>query len=467
MKLSFLGATETVTGSKYLVEHGGQRLLVDCGLFQGPKNLRLRNWSALPVAPDSLHAVVLTHAHLDHCGYLPVLVREGYRGPVYCTPASMELCEIMLRDSARLQEEQADFANRHGFSKHRQALPLYTVDDAQRALRLLTPRGFDECFTLAGGISLRLLPAGHILGAASVVVHWDHQVLAFSGDLGRYHGPIMRAPTPPVHADYLVVESTYGDRLHPAADPEPALAEVFARTFARGGVVVIPCFTVGRAQAILLHIARLRISGRMARVPVFLDSPMACDVTDIYRHHILEHRLTMSEAQALGQAAIMTRTVEQSKRIAEQQGPMVIIAGSGMATGGRVLHHLSRYAPDARNTIVLVGHQAAGTRGAALADGSPTLKIHGEYVRIHAHVESIETLSAHADYEELLRWMGSLQRAPSHTFVTHGEPAAADALRRRIEERLHWPCEVPTYRQCVDLDASAVQGTAPPAISRA
>lgn len=282
MKLTFLGATETVTGSKYLVEHGGRRVLIDCGLFQGTKNLRLRNWNPLPLAPDTLDAVVLTHAHIDHTGYLPVLVREGYRGPVYCTAATAELCDIMLRDSARLQEEEAEFANRHGYSKHHPAQPLYTLDDAQRALRLLKPVALDECTTLGGGLAFRLLPAGHILGAASVVMHGNHKVLAFSGDLGRYHDPIMQPPRPPAHADYLVVESTYGDRLHPASDPENELAMLFDTTFARGGVVVMPCFTVGRAQEILHYIARLKASGRMARVPVFLDSPMATDVTDCF-----------------------------------------------------------------------------------------------------------------------------------------------------------------------------------------
>ncbi|MGU7780946.1 MBL fold metallo-hydrolase RNA specificity domain-containing protein [Burkholderia sp. PU8-34] len=452
MKLTFLGATETVTGSKYLVEHGDQRVLVDCGLFQGTKNLRLRNWNPLPVPPDSLDAVVLTHAHLDHSGYLPALARDGYRGPVYCTAATAELCEIMLRDSARLQEEEADFANRHGYSKHHPARPLYTTDDTLRVLRQFTPCAFDERIALGSALSFRLLPAGHILGAASVVMNWHHKVLAFSGDLGRRHDPIMRPPMPPAHADYVVVESTYGDRLHPESDPENELAALFEKTFSRGGVVVIPCFTVGRAQEILHYIARLTASGRMARMPVYLDSPMASDVTTVYRHHLLEHRLTLSEADALGHAATMTRTVDQSKAISEHRGPMVIIAGSGMATGGRVLHHLSRYAPDARNTIALVGYQAAGTRGAALAAHEPTLKIHGEYVRVRAQVESITTLSAHADYEEILQWLGAMQRPPVRTFVTHGEPAAADALRRRIEERLHGACEVPTYRQTVDLD---------------
>ncbi|WP_042301643.1 MBL fold metallo-hydrolase RNA specificity domain-containing protein [Paraburkholderia kururiensis] len=462
MKLTFLGATETVTGSKYLLEAGGLRILIDCGLFQGTKNLRLRNWGELPVPVDSLDAVILTHAHIDHSGYLPVLARNGYRGPVYCTPGTLDLCEVMLRDSARLQEEEAEFANRHGYSKHHPALPLYTVDDAERVLRQFVPRDFDVPTPLNERVAFRLLPAGHILGAASVVLCCGHKLIAFSGDLGRPNDPIMRAPAPPVHANYLVVESTYGDRLHEPGDPIDELEALFSKTFARGGVVVMPCFAVGRAQEILHYIAQLKATGRMPNVPVYLDSPMATSVTDIYRHHLREHRLTLSQAEAIGKAAIMVRTVDQSKAIGEHRGPMVIIAGSGMATGGRVLHHLKAYAPDPRNTIALVGYQAAGTRGAALAAHEPSIKIHGEYVRVRAHVETISSLSAHADYSETLAWLGHLSLAPERTFVTHGEPAAADALRRRIEETLHWRCEVPTWMQSVELPELADHPDAEP-----
>ncbi|MPW23714.1 MBL fold metallo-hydrolase [Paraburkholderia sp. CNPSo 3157] len=452
MKLTFLGASETVTGSKYLLEEPDVRILIDCGLFQGVKNLRLRNWAPLPVPADSIDAVILTHAHIDHSGYLPLLVRNGFHGAVYCTPGTAALCEIMLRDSARLQEEEADYANRHGFSKHYPALPLYTLDDAERALRLFVPCPFDNPIDLMRGISFRFLPAGHILGAASVVMCRNHKVLAFSGDVGRQEDPIMRAPAPLAHADYLVVESTYGDRLHPDTNPEDELARIFNKTFAKGGVVVIPCFAVGRAQEILYYISKLKENGRMANVPVYLDSPMATSVTEVYRKHLDEHRLTMSEASAIDKAAIQTRTVDQSKAIASHQGPMVIIAGSGMATGGRVLHHLSLYASDPRNTIVLVGFQAAGTRGAALAAHEPSIKVHGEYVRVRANVESIASLSAHADYRELLQWLSSLTDAPSRVFVTHGEPVAADAMRRRISETFGWPCEVPVYQQTVELE---------------
>ncbi|TAM01623.1 MAG: MBL fold metallo-hydrolase [Paraburkholderia sp.] len=455
MKLTFLGAAETVTGSRYLLDAAGKRVLIDCGLFQGTKNLRQRNWAPLPVPASSIDAIILTHAHIDHCGYLPVLARDGFRGPVYCTPGTADLCEVMLHDSARLQEEEAAFANRHGYSKHHPALPLYTVEDAERALRLIRPHEFDTPAALNARLGFRLLPAGHILGAASIVLSSNHTLLAFSGDLGRPNDPLMRAPLPPAHADYLVVESTYGDRLHAASDPEDELAQMFARTFARGGIVVMPCFAVGRAQEILYYIARLKETGRMASVPVYLDSPMAISVTGLYRRHMREHRLTLSQLHAIDHAMFTARTVEESKAIAGRRGPMVIIAGSGMATGGRVLHHLALYAPDPRNTIALVGYQAAGTRGAALAAHAPAIKLHGEYVRVRAEVAAISSLSAHSDYGETLDWLGGLTCPPLRTFVTHGEPAAADALRRRITETLGWRCEVPGYLESVDLPEPA------------
>lgn len=451
MKLTFLGATETVTGSKYLLEDAGRRILIDCGLFEGTKNLRLRNWAPLPFPVDTIDAVILTHAHIDHSGYLPVLARMGYRGPIYASRGTSDLCDVMLRDSARLQEEEAAFANRHGYSKHHPALPLYTLDDAQRAIKQLVPCDFDEPVRLSEQASFRLLPAGHILGAASAVIAVNGKLIAFSGDLGRFSDPIMREPTPLTHADYLVVESTYGDRLHADSDPLAELEAIFTRTFKHGGVVIIPSFAVGRAQTILHYIAQLKESGRMANVPVFLDSPMAIAVTDLYRRHLREHRLTMSQSDAIGKAATMVSTVDQSKEVTGRRGPMVVIAGSGMVTGGRVLHHLKAFGPDARNTIVLVGYQAAGTRGAALEAHSPTLKIHGEYIPIRAKVESISSLSAHADYSETLRWLSSISIPPERTFITHGEPASADALRRRIEEKLHWRCEVPTYLEAVEL----------------
>ncbi|WP_116137709.1 MBL fold metallo-hydrolase RNA specificity domain-containing protein [Trinickia diaoshuihuensis] len=452
MRLTFLGGTETVTGSKYLLEGAGLRILIDCGLFQGTKNLRLRNWAPPPLDPATLDAVVLTHAHIDHSGYLPVLARMGYKGPIYATPGTRDLCGIMLRDAAKLQEEEAEYANRHGFSKHRPALPLYTLEDAERALDLIVAQPFDAPLMLSEHAGFRLLPAGHILGAASVEIHMCGKVIAFTGDVGRPGDPLMRPPAPLASADYLIVESTYGDRLHDTADPLDELEALFTRTFKHGGTVLIPSFAVGRAQSILRYISILKATGRMANVPVFLDSPMAVSVTELYRRHLTEHRLTISETDAIGKAAVMVRTVDQSKEISSRRGPMVVIAGSGMATGGRVLHHLKAFAPDSRNAIALVGYQAAGTRGAALAQHAPAIKLHGEYVPVRASVESISSLSAHADYAEMLDWLGKLARAPARTFVTHGEPAAADALRRRIGEQLHWPCEVPAYLETVELE---------------
>ncbi|MFM0136338.1 MBL fold metallo-hydrolase RNA specificity domain-containing protein [Caballeronia grimmiae] len=451
MRLTFLGAAETVTGSKYLLEHEGKRLLIDCGLFQGTKNVRLRNWAVPPFPVASLDAVILTHAHLDHSGYLPALAQAGYRGPVYCTPGTNDLCEILLLDSAKLQEEEAAYATRHGFSRHHPALPLYTLKNAQDALGLLVPRDFNVTTELGVGAAFRLLPAGHILGAASVELALGGQTLLFSGDIGRPRDPLMRAPQAPPRADVLVIESTYGDRLHPSTDPLDEIARVFADTFRRAGVVVIPCFAVGRAQTLLQYIASLLESGRIARVPVFLDSPMATSVTQAYVRHRSEHRLTRSQLESIEHVATIVRSVDESKGVTAHKGPMVIIAGSGMATGGRVLHHLKAFAPDDRNTILLVGYQAAGTRGAALAAHAPAIKIHGAYVPVRARVVSLDSMSAHADYAELLDWLRGMPGPPSRTFVTHGEPAAADALRRRIEETLHWPCSVPLYMQEVEL----------------
>lgn len=455
MRLTFLGATETVTGSKYLLEGAGLRILIDCGLFQGTKNLRLRNWAPLPIDIGSIDAVILTHAHIDHSGYLPLLARRGYRGPIYATPGTCALAEILLKDSAKLQEEEAEFANRHGFSKHHPALPLYTIDDAEQALKLLVPRAFEAPSVLNDHAAFRLRRAGHILGAASVELHMEGKSIVFSGDLGRPGDSIMCAPAHIEHADYLVVESTYGDRLHELTDPIAELEALFTRTFRRGGVVIIPSFAVGRAQTILHDIAILKETGRMANVPVYLDSPMAVSVTELYRHYMHEHKLTRSQLDSIAKAAVMVRSVDQSKEIAGHRGPMVVIAGSGMATGGRVLHHLKVFAPDARNAIALVGYQAAGTRGAALQAHAPTIKIHGEYVPVRASVESIPSLSAHADYNEILEWLRNFSTAPTRMFVTHGEPAAADALRRRVSETLGWQCEVPTYLESVVLEDGA------------
>ncbi|MGB3067433.1 MAG: MBL fold metallo-hydrolase [Ottowia sp.] len=450
MRIDFLGGTGTVTGSKYLLTHEGRRLLIDCGLFQGLKQLRLRNWDALPVDPASIDAVLLTHAHIDHSGFVPRLVQLGFKGRVYCSEATRELCELLLPDSGRLQEEDADYANRHGHSKHRPALALYTEKEARAALKRFEVVPFGEECSPWPGWSWRLRKAGHILGAASVRVGWKSSSLLFSGDLGRRNDLLMRPPEAAEPADYVVVESTYGNRKHPAADTLTELASVVNRTAARGGIVLIPAFAVGRAQTLLHCMRLLEQARRIPDMPVYLNSPMAADATRLYSRHLDEHRLSPEQCDATSLKAIIVNSIEESQRLNSLQFPSVIISASGMATGGRVLHHLKAYAPDARNTILFAGFQAAGTRGASMMSGADKIKVHGAYIPLRAEVASLETLSAHADRDELLAWLDGLQ-APKRVFVTHGEPVAADALRLAIEERHGWPCTVPDYRESQEL----------------
>ncbi len=456
MRLQFLGAAGTVTGSKYLLDSGRARVLVDCGLFQGLKALRLRNREPFPVDPAGIDAVVLTHAHIDHSGYLPLLVKQGFRGVVHCTPATHDLCKLLLPDSGRLQEEDAAYANRRGFSKHDPALPLYTEEDALKSLQLFRTVGYDTDIELGDGLRARFAPAGHILGSAIVTVtDGDGHRVLFSGDLGRPHDPVMKPPRQPPQTDWLLAESTYGDRLHERVAAWDELQPILSRTVARGGVVVIPAFAVGRAQVLLHGIARLKRAGRLPRsVPVFLDSPMAIDVTDLYLRHREDHRLDDAECEALRDVATFINTVEQSKRLGGMHGPMIIIAASGMATGGRVVHHLKTFAPDPRNTVLFSGHQAAGTRGAAMLDGARTIRIHGQDVPVRAEVAVLSSLSAHADHEEMLDWMHQLPKPPRMTWLVHGDPDAAAAMRGHVERELHWPVEVPQHLQIVGLDAS-------------
>ncbi|MCK7611801.1 MBL fold metallo-hydrolase RNA specificity domain-containing protein [Roseibium sediminicola] len=451
VKLTFLGGVGTVTGSKYLLEAEGLKILVDCGLFQGYKQLRLRNWGPLPVDPKSIDAVILTHAHLDHSGYVPLLVRNGFKGPVISTEATRDLCAILLPDSGFLQEKDADFANRHGFSKHHPALPLYTRKDAELSLERFRPVGFGAQKKLFDKVDVRFRGAGHILGASTVELDWNGRKIVFSGDLGRYGDGMMLDPEPVRHADYLLVESTYGNRLHEQEDPEDVLAKVITETAGRGGTIVIPAFAVGRAQLLLFHIQRLKDAGRIPDLPVFLDSPMAVSASEVYRGHLGEHRLTAEECNWSGNAARYVQDVEESKDLDRNRMPKVIVSASGMATGGRVLHHLKHYATDHRNTILFAGYQAGGTRGAALVAGATSVKIHGSQIPVRAQVGSLQMLSAHADADEIMRWLGNFQAPPKLTFVTHGEPDAADALRHRIESDLHWSCHVPDYREEIEL----------------
>jgi metallo-beta-lactamase family protein len=450
MELTFLGATGTVTGSKYLLRSSGRAVMVDCGLFQGLKQLRLRNWEALPGSAAGIDAVVLTHAHLDHSGYLPLFVKKGFTGPVHASTGTAELCGILLPDSGHLQEEEARYANKRGFSKHKPALPLYTKDDAHACLKQLAPQSFGQP-AQAGTFRLTLRPAGHILGASTATLEAQGMRVVFSGDLGRMNDPVMHPPQPLAQADYLVVESTYGNRRHDQGDPEEALGVHLKRALERGGVVVVPAFAVGRAQTLLYFISRLRARGAIPGVPVFLNSPMAVNATRLYHEHRAEHRLSVQECEAACAVAKMVNTPDESRALNGRSGPMIIVSASGMATGGRVVHHLKAFAPDPRNMIVLAGFQAAGTRGAALASGADAIKIHGGYVPVRAEVVKMDNLSAHADYAEILEWLRGFQRPPRRVFVTHGEPAAADELRRRIEEAFGWTVSVPGYGDKVEL----------------
>lgn len=450
MEICFFGATGTVTGSKYLLSSGVTHILVDCGLFHGLKQLRLRNWDRLPIDLSTLSAVVLTHAHIDHSGYLPLLIKQGFKGRVYCSSATRELCAILLPDSGRLQEEQAEYANRHDFSKHHPALPLYTQEDAEQALQYLFAVDYKQD-VLIGEVTLRLYPAGHIPGAASVELRDQHTSIVFSGDLGRPDDPIMNPPTPLDGADYLVLESTYGDRRHPPQDAQQLLGDIINRTAQRGGVVIIPAFAVGRTQMLLHYIRLLKDAGTISDLPIFLNSPMAVDATDIFVRHHAEHRLSLKQCEAACSVAKIVRSAEESIRLNERKGPMVIIAGSGMATGGRVVHHLKAFVSDPRNTILFAGFQAEGTRGAAMVNGAESIKIHGEYLPVRAEIVSIDSLSAHADYEQIIDWLQKMNHKPRMVFVTHGEAVAAAAMAQHVEEELHWPARVPEYMEIVQL----------------
>jgi metallo-beta-lactamase family protein len=450
-KLTFLGGAGTVTGSKYLLEHAGRSLLVDCGLFQGYKNLRLRNWSPLPVRADNIDAVLLTHAHLDHSGYLPLLVRQGFKGPIYSTEATRDLCRILLEDSGRLQEQDAAFANRHHTSRHSPALPLYTEADARRCLKQFHTTPFDKTISLQSGAKFRFLRAGHILGAASIIVEAAGQHIGFSGDIGRYDDPLMIDPVSPGEVDYLLIESTYGNRKHSSVDAESALEEIVTRTVRRGGTVVIPAFAVGRAQSLIYHLGRLKASGRLPLWPVFLDSPMAMNATEIFLRHQKDQRLSRNQMKLMDKDINYVRTAEESKALTASVVPKVIISASGMATGGRVLHHLAEYLPDHRSTVVMAGFQAGGTRGAALLAGASSLRIHGRDVPVRAEIAELDMLSAHAGQDELVRWAEAIKGKPRQVFVVHGEPAASDELRRLLRDKLDWDCHVAEHGETVEL----------------
>ena len=444
--ITFLGGTGTVTGSKYLVQHADQKLLVDCGLFQGYKQLRLRNWNPLHVAPKEINAVVLTHAHLDHSGYIPLIYAQGYRGKVHASAATCDLCNILLPDSGHIQEEDAEFLNRHGYSKHEPALPLYDKHQAIQSLGLLKPESMGKPFSPIAGWKVTLSSAGHILGASSVLVEVAGRRILFSGDLGRPDDLLMPPPDQPPLADTVLIESTYGNREHPEDNVIAELGNALKKVSARGGVAVIPVFAVGRAQAILYAISLLKERGDIPHgLPVFLDSPMAVHTTELYKKHPHAHRLNAQGIRDLENIATMIESTDQSKKLASRHGPMVILAASGMATGGRVLHHLAHYLPNHRNMVILTGYQAPGTRGATLANGSGVVRIHSKDIQINAEVVQLQSSSAHADAVQLVQWLRSMKEAPSQVYVVHGEPEASDALRQRIHQSLGWRALVPEH----------------------
>lgn len=451
MEITFWGAAGTVTGSRFHIRTDRSQILVDCGQFQGDRALRRRNWEPFPVDPAEIDAVVVTHAHIDHSGYLPALVRDGFRGPIWCTRATKDLCALLLRDSAMLQEEEAFYANKHKSSRHDPALPLFTIDDAEATLELLETRMFDHEFPVTDDVMASFSRVGHILGASSLRISDGTSSILFSGDVGRANDPIMRPPEPPVSADMLVLESTYGDRLHSPSDPAEELAAIAVETLGRGGILLIPSFAVGRSQTILHLLAELRWKGAIPDVPIYLNSPMAIDATEIMLEYSSEHHLSKDECRRISEGVIFTSSVEDSIELTRRSGPMIVLSASGMATGGRVLHHLRQVLPQEQSTVVFVGHQAAGTRGQLLVNGAPSVRIFGEFVDVACSIRHIESLSAHADRNELIEWISRVPRPPQSTYIVHGEPAAAESMCHEIETRLGWTVDIASHGETVTV----------------
>jgi metallo-beta-lactamase family protein len=480
--ITFLGAARTVTGSKYLLDTGTAKVLIDAGLFQGLKELRERNWKDLPVRAADIAAIVLTHAHLDHCGYLPRLVKQGFRGRVFCTPGTKDLCQIVLPDAGRIQEEDAADANRHGYSKHAPALPLYTEADAFRAVSLLQPVGYDRPVPVAPGVEVEFINAGHLLGSSYARIRTADRTILFGGDLGRFGRPVLPDPSMIAEADYLLVESTYGNRVHEIDDDGSKLAEVINATAALGGRVIVPSFAIGRVEELIYWVKRLEEERRIPVLPVFVDSPMAVDALARYTERLreldpelqpeqrddkaphgaadhvdsVEARRThvQRERQLCAFCTERFRTIAtaaESKELTRSKMPAIVISASGMATGGRVLHHLKAALPQAQNTVLFAGYQAAGTRGRSLVEGATTVKIHGELIPVKARIASLESMSAHADSDEIMRWLGGFTTPPRLTCIVHGEPVAMEALSATIVSRLGWKTKMPEHGETVDL----------------
>lgn len=452
MKIKFLGATNTVTGSKYLLTYRDKKILVDCGLFQGLKELRLKNWAEFPIKPTEIDSVILTHAHIDHSGYLPKLVKNGFRGKIYCTPATKQLCEILLPDAGYLMEEEARYANLKGFSKHSPALPLFTQQDAKDSLAFFHTVNFEKPFFLNNDLECKFIYGGHILGAAQVFLTWKEGNILFSGDLGRPGDPIMKpASLAPKNVKNLVIESTYGGRTHAKTDPLYALGEILNKTFRRNGTVIIPAFAVGRTQIMMYYLAQLKEKKIIPDIPIFLNSPMAISVTGIYCEMHSEHRLSETEIFNTCDIVRYVNREEESRNLNLKTGPMVIIAGSGMATGGRVLHHIRQFAPHPENLILFAGYQAAGTRGATLVGGGRAVKMHGQMVPINCEVINFDFLSAHADAEEMSDWLRQSKINPSKVFITHGEPTMSQLFSEKLKNQFNWDCLRPNYEEDFEL----------------
>jgi metallo-beta-lactamase family protein len=464
-KLTFLGATRIVTGSKYWLSLGHKNYLIDCGLFQGPPELEDLNWAPLPINPREIDAVILTHAHIDHTGYLPRLVKQGFAGPVYASEATCALASLLLPDSGFLQEEQASFANQKGYSRHKPALPLYTYNDALQALQLLKPIKIGQPFALDEHFAVKMYPAGHILGSTFLecVISENNQKfkLVFSGDLGRYDPEIlevMRPPAPVSQADYLVIESTYGNREHPKEPLEDRLAAIVNQAAERGGALLIPSFAIGRSQQMLYYLRELQDKNKIPDIPVYLDSPMGADATQTYAHYHNDPNLNPA-LFSQGDGSLLrckqmhfARSGEESKKLNAMREAMIVIAASGMCDGGRIVHHLKYRLSDPKTTVLFVGFQGRGTRGHQLREGAEEVRIHGQRVPVRAKIESLDGLSAHGDYHELLRWLSDFEKNPRQTFITHGEPEANDALKAKIEAKFGWPaCYAPEYLSSVDL----------------
>ncbi len=445
MKITFYGATQTVTGSKYLIEHHGKKILVDCGLYQGLKELRLRNWAKFPVDPKEIHAIILTHAHIDHSGYIPRLIKDGFNGRVISTPATFELCTILLPDSGHLQEEEAEYALKKGFSKHKKPLPLFTLEEAEKSLKYFDTLDYGKEMEILKGLTFKFINAGHILGAAQVILTNGSKTIGFSGDLGRPNDPIIYPPEVPQNCDYLVVESTYGDRFHSKDDPVETLKDIILRTNKRGGMIIIPAFAVGRTQLILFYIHQLFQKKEIPKIPVYLNSPMAQDATELFCRYQKINRLNHAQCQEVFNVAKFVTNVDESKALNELKNPAIIIAGSGMVSGGRVVHHIKEFGPDPANTILFTGYQSAGTRGEQIINGKKEVTIHGQSIPINAEVDLIDNLSAHPDQNELIDWARTIPKRPTKVFITHGEIHQAEGLKKKLEKELGWDCVIPKY----------------------